>query len=59
MNGAQQSTLQALARHKDPRMTMRYTHLSDAHITAAVNRVNLGSPKPDAAKTESAYNRRK
>jgi len=43
MAGMQQRGLQALLGHKDNRMTMRYSHLSDAYLKAAVNGVNLGS----------------
>jgi integrase len=42
MAGIQQRGLQALLGHKDNRMTMRYSHLSDAYLKAAVNAVNLG-----------------
>jgi len=40
--GIQQRGLQALLGHKDTRMTMRYSHLSDAYLRQAVNAVNLG-----------------
>ncbi len=43
MNGIQGRGLQALLGHKDNRMTMRYSHLSDAYLRAAVNAVNLGA----------------
>ncbi len=43
MAGIQPRGLQALLGHKDSRMTMRYSHLSDAYLRAAVNAVNLGS----------------
>ncbi|MBV8056675.1 MAG: tyrosine-type recombinase/integrase, partial [Deltaproteobacteria bacterium] len=43
MNGIQGRGLQALLGHKDNRMTMRYSHLSDAYLKAAVNAVNLGN----------------
>ncbi len=42
MAGIQARGLQALLGHKDGRMTMRYSHLSDAYLRAAVNKVNLG-----------------
>jgi hypothetical protein len=35
--------LQVLLGHKDARMTMRYSHLSDAYLRAAVNGVVLGA----------------
>jgi site-specific recombinase XerD len=43
MAGIQCRGLQALLGHKDNRMTMRYSHLSDAYLKAAVNAVNLGT----------------
>jgi integrase len=43
MAGIQPRGLQALLGHKDNRMTMRYAHLSDTYLRAAVNAVNLGS----------------
>ncbi|MGO9452243.1 MAG: tyrosine-type recombinase/integrase [Candidatus Binataceae bacterium] len=46
MNGVQGRGLQMLMGHKDPRMTVRYSHLSDDYLRAAVNRVNLGSEAP-------------
>lgn len=36
MAGCNQRTVQHLLGHKDPRMTMRYSHLSDAHLNQAV-----------------------
>ena len=36
MAGCNQRTVQHLLGHKDPRMTMRYAHLSDAHLNQAV-----------------------
>jgi site-specific recombinase XerD len=46
MAGVQGRALQALLGHKDPRMTMRYSHLSDAYLRAAVERVELGATVP-------------
>ena len=42
MNGVQGRGLQSMLGHKDPRMTTRYSHLSDAYLRTAVNAVNLG-----------------
>ena len=43
MAGVQGRGLQSLLGHKDPRMTVRYSHLSDAYLHTAVNAVNLGA----------------
>jgi hypothetical protein len=43
MAGVQQRGLQALLGHKDARMTMRYSHLSDGYLKAAVNAVKIGN----------------
>src|SRR5215475_935748 len=43
MAGTQGRGLQALLGHKDGRMTMGYSHLSDTYLRGAVDRVNLGS----------------
>jgi integrase len=50
MQGLQGRGLQALLGHKDPRMTMRYSHLSDTYLKAAVNAVNLGSAAANESK---------
>ncbi|MGO9263963.1 MAG: tyrosine-type recombinase/integrase [Candidatus Binataceae bacterium] len=42
MSGIAGRGLQSLLGHKDPRMTMRYSHLSEAFLRAAVNGVQLG-----------------
>lgn len=42
MSGVQGRGLQALLGHRDPRMTLRYSHLSDSYLKAAVNNVVLG-----------------
>ena len=44
MSGVASRGLQVLLGHKDARMTMRYSHLSDAYLRAAVNAVVLGAP---------------
>jgi integrase len=53
MAGIQGRGLQALLGHKDARMTMRYSHLSDAYLKAAVNGVVLGQSNPDRVKDAS------
>jgi integrase len=52
MAGIQQRGLQALLGHKDPRMTARYTHLSDAYLRGAVDAVNLGAGSQTAVGRE-------
>ncbi len=54
MNGIQGRGLQALLGHKDGRMTMRYSHLSDAYLKAAVDAVQLGAtPNPAASPAQA------
>jgi integrase len=36
------AAMEALLRHKDGRMTARYSHLSDSHLRKAVDGLNLG-----------------
>jgi integrase len=50
MSGVQGRGLQALLGHKDNRMTMRYSHLSDAYLRAAVEGVRLGGSPESAAR---------
>ena len=53
MSGVAARGLQSLLGHKDPRMTMRYSHLSEAYLRAAVNGVQLGrggQPGPSGTK---------
>ncbi len=49
MAGTQGRGVQALLRHKDGRMTARYSHLSDAYLRTAVNNVALGSDREKPA----------
>ena len=46
MSGVAGRGLQALLGYKDARMTMRYSHLSDSYLRAAVNGVVLGGTGP-------------
>jgi integrase len=43
MNGVDVRTVQQLLGHKDIRMTMRYSHLSDGHLKDAVRRLEVGT----------------
>ena len=43
MAGVDIRTVQELMGHKDIRMTMRYSHLSDAHLKEAVNKCESGT----------------
>ncbi len=52
--GAAVRGLQVLLGHKDARMTMRYSHLSDAYLKAAVDGVVLG--RSNAERAENASN---
>ena len=49
MNGTPNRGLQTLLGHKDIRMTMRYSHLSDAYLKDAVDRVVLGRGDANSA----------
>ena len=49
MSGVHGRGLQALLGHKDNRMTIRYSHLSDAYLRAAVDGVRLGRSAESAA----------
>ena len=45
MAGLQPRALQELLGHKDARMTMRYSHLANAYLRAAVDHVVIGATK--------------
>ncbi|HVN64759.1 MAG TPA: site-specific integrase, partial [Candidatus Binataceae bacterium] len=53
MAGVAGRGLQSLLGHKDGRMTMRYSHLSEQYLRAAVNSVILGRSIPERAKDAS------
>jgi integrase len=54
MHGTQQRGLQGLMRHKDPRMTLRYAHLSEMYLREAVKAVEIGVTPPQTARAEDA-----
>jgi site-specific recombinase XerD len=43
MSGTDIQTLQKLLGHKDIKMTLRYSHLSDSHLKEAVCRLDYGT----------------
>lgn len=49
MAGASQRAVMALLGHKDPRMTLRYQHLSPEHLRDAVRVLDRRSAKPSEA----------
>ena len=51
MSGADLYRVQRLARHRRPEMTMRYAHLSPAHLRAAVELLDAPGLKPWATNT--------
>jgi integrase len=53
MAGTNARILQALLGHRDPRMTMRYSHLSDRSIEEAANRIAIGAVEPSAPAEEA------
>jgi len=55
MAGADLHDLQILLGHSDPRMTVRYAHLSDEHLAMNAQRLNgvLTLPAPDSEETTS------
>jgi integrase len=57
MAGKDLRTIQELMRHKDPRMTIRYTHLSPGHMAQAVNDLDEILSGPRSA--QKLHNRKK
>jgi hypothetical protein len=56
MSGLAPRALQELLGHADGRMTERYSHLSDAYLRAAVDRVMLGAGTIASPTTPDAKN---
>jgi integrase len=54
MAGVPQRTVMEILGHKDPRMTLRYQHLSPGHLRQAIQVLEHGVPKSSQAKTASA-----
>jgi site-specific recombinase XerD len=57
MMGKDVRTIQELMRHKEVRMTIRYTHLSPGHMTQAVNDLDEILSGPSTA--QKLHNRKK
>jgi integrase len=55
MAGLQPRALQELLGHKDARMTMRYSHLANAYLRAAVDQVVITAPKAETASENGTY----
>jgi len=54
MAGTDLRTVQVLLGHKDIKMTMRYSHLSDTHLREAVNKLENGTNPAQAENEKSA-----
>jgi integrase len=52
MSGADLYAVQRLARHRRPEMTMRYAHLSPAHLRGVAELLDAPGPKPWATARE-------
>lgn len=46
-SGVNIQTVQELMGHKDIRMTRRYSHLANAHLAEAAERLGAWKPKPE------------
>ncbi len=53
MKGWNLRTIQSLLGHKDPRMTQRYSHLSQEHLAEAVKSLDQIGKKKDAVVRKS------
>jgi len=58
MRGASLKDVQELLGHADIKMTMRYAHLSPAHLRATVDRLDGITPAPSAAPVQHTAQRK-
>lgn len=49
MAGVPQRTIMEILGHRDPRMTMRYQHLSPGHLRDAIRRLDQAPPAADTS----------
>ena len=53
MRGVDIRSIQKLLGHRDITMTMRYSHLSDAHLREAVKKLDVGTDLAQATSTKT------
>ena len=47
-NGVDLATVRRISGHKTLSMVLKYTHVSDAHVDAAIDKIAIGLPSVDA-----------